>query len=208
MVVTEGFVGAPVLEALFAISVRPSREDAYAALNNEAVRTAAIRVAQKMRHIAIEEDNRREEEAKKKKQKPSLINYRRFYVGGVGIGLTLGRSSKVPYEWWTFPAYNTKVSKNDKKFCAEMRIMRAAREVTCACIGGFVVVGENQPDGRSGKLRKTLDPCGDCRDCMRHEDNAYLLSPNTLIVTSQPLSQLSGCETLRAMMRAHGERWP
>jgi len=203
MIVAQGLIEAPVLEALFRLSTRPRPDDALRALRDVAVQDAALAVAQKMRRLAIEEDDARLHRGEK-----SLINYRRFYVGGVGIGLVLGRRSSVPYEWWVFAASNTKPSKKAKKYCAEMRIIRAAREHLCPCIGGLVVVGENQPDGKSGNLRKTLDPCGDCRECMRCQDNRYLFRRQTLIVTAQPLSQVRYVEALPKMMTAHSESWP
>ena len=83
--------------------------------------------------------------------------------------------------------------------------MKAAREVRCSCIGGLVVVGELQPDGRSGKQRMTLDPCGECRDMMRSSDFRYLFRQRTLILTAQPLAQVWNLEPLSTMMAAHGE---
>ncbi|OGC87484.1 hypothetical protein A3C20_02450 [Candidatus Kaiserbacteria bacterium RIFCSPHIGHO2_02_FULL_55_25] len=202
MIVAQGLVEAPVLDALFKLTARPRPEDALRALREVDVQDAVLAAAQRMRHLAIEEDD-----ARKERGQP-LINYRRFYVGGVGIGVVLGRRYSTPYEWWVFAASNTKPSKKADKYCAEMRIIRAAKEVRCSCIGGIGVLGENQPDGRSGNLRKTLDPCGGCRDCMRHVGNRYLFRARTLIMTAQPLSQVRYVETLPKMMAAHGEKWP
>ena len=100
-----------------------------------------------MRHLAIEEDD-----ARKERGEP-LINYRRFYVGGVGIGVVLGRKRATPYEWWVFAASNTKPSKKADKYCAEMRIIRAAKEVR-PLYRRHRGLGENQPDGRSGICEK------------------------------------------------------
>lgn len=197
-------VEEPLLRELFKVSVRPLREHAYKALENERVRQSALDVAQHMREIARAEDDRRELVGKKDR-----VNWRRFYVGGVGIGLTFTNAdTRAPYAWFAFAAYNTKPSAKASKCCAEMRILRAAREVRCICIAGLVVVGENQPDGRSKKDRGTLDPCADCRDMMRHPDFRYLFARKTLILTSQPLSQVPRMETLEDMMKAHGETWP
>ena len=194
---------APVLDELFRLAKRPRPEDAVQALRDVRVQDAALAAAERMRCLAKEED-----EARILRGQKSLINYRRFYVGGGGIGVVLGRKSSSTYEWWVFAASNTKPSKKAHKYCAEMRIMRAAAESNCSCIGGFVVLGENQPDGRSGELRKTLDPCGDCRDCMRLIDNRGRLRHKTLIVTAKPLSQVRYVETLPKMMAAHHETWP
>lgn len=203
MILGKGIVEAPVLDALFALSRRPREEDALRALYDRKVQQATLCVAQRMRDLAKEEDETRAE------KKTALVNYRRFYVGGVGIGLVHTGERHLPYEWWVFAAYNSKPSKKAKKFCAEMRIMRASREVPCTCIGGLTVLGENQPDGKSGILRKTLDPCGDCRDCMRHPDNRPRFRRNTLILTAKPLSQVPPyVEPLFKMMAAHKETWP
>lgn len=202
VIVTQGLVEAPVLDALFKISQRPRPEDALHALRDVRVQDAALETAERMRHIAIKED-----EARLKSGRKDLINYRRFYVGGVGIGVVHASHRKVPYEWWVFAASNTKPSKKATKYCAEMRIVRAAKEVLCSCLGGLVVVGENQPDGRSGALRNTLDPCAECRDMMRADCNKYMFRHNSLILTAKPLSQIRYVETLPKMMKAHGERW-
>ncbi|MBI5644834.1 hypothetical protein HY970_01935 [Candidatus Kaiserbacteria bacterium] len=202
MIQAQGFVEAPLLDELFRLSKRPRPEDAQQALRDVRVQDTALAIAQKMRHLAMEEDATRAKSGERDR-----INYRGFYVGGVGIGVGLGRRSSVPYEWWAFAATNTKPSKKAAKYCAEMRIIRAAKEVRCVCIGGLVVLGENQPDGRSGELRKTLDPCGECRDCMRSPSNRYLFRQRTLIVTAQPLSQVRYVETLPRMMTAHHEKW-
>jgi hypothetical protein len=202
MIVSKEVVEAPVLESLFHLAKRPRPNDALLALRERSVQDATLEVAQKMRHIAMLEDERRAE------RKESPINYRKFYVAGVGIGLILSRNHRAPYEWWVFAAYNSKPSKKSCKFCAEMRIMRAAREVPFVCMGGLTVLGENQPDGRSGELRKTLDPCGDCRDMMRDEKFRYMFRKGTLICTARPLSQVRYVETLSVMMAAHREHWP
>ncbi len=192
-------VEEPVLDALFKYARRPSHEDALRVLREPEVQETTIAVAERMRHLAMEED------AQRKKLHKSFVNYRQFYVGGVGIGLVLAGDH---YEWWVFAAVNSKSSKHDTKFCAEMRIMRAARETRCSCIGGLVVVGENQPDGRSGLLRKTIDPCAECRDCMRHPSNRPRFHRHTLILKSKPLGQVHYLETLQNMMAFHREAWP
>ncbi len=202
MIIAKKLIELPVLDALYKFSPRPAVEDALSAFKNPEVQNAALEVAQRMRELAREEDEVRTV------QRKSLVNYRRFYVGGVGIGLVLSGRSKDPYEWWAFPAANSKPSKKATKFCAEMRIMKGAREGNCACIGGIAVLGENQPDGKSGKLRNTLDPCGDCRECMRHPHNKGRLRRSTLILTSKPMSQVHYIEPLFKMMAAHGETWP
>lgn len=202
MIVAQGLIEAPVLEELFRLSKRPDPDTALRALRDVGVQDAALGVAERVRSLAMQEDEKRLAEGRK-----DLINYRRFYVGGVGIGVVHASTRKVPYEWWAFAAANTKPSKKACKYCAEMRIVRAAKDVLCSCIGGLVVVGENQPDGRSGELRKTLDPCADCRDMMRAPENRYLFRAKSLIVTAKPRSQIRYVETLSTMMRAHRERW-
>ena len=202
MVLTKGLVEGPVLDALFKFERRPRTEDALHALHQPNVQEAALIVAQRMRQLAMQEDEERVA------QHRSLVNYRRFYVGGVGIGLVLTGSRSHPYEWWAFAAMNSKPSKSAEKFCAEMRIMRAARETRCSCIGGFAIIGENQPDGKSGLLRRTLDPCAECRECMRHPDNQARLRRDTLILTSRPLSQVHYVEPIFKMMAVHRETWP
>ncbi len=198
---TKKLLEAPILDALNEFEKRPDQRAALSALNVAHVLAAAFDVANEIRRLAREEDDRREA------RKESLINYRRFYVGGIGIGVMLGRSRRTPYEWWVFGAANTKPSKKADKYCAEMRIIRAAKEVRCAHIGGLVVVGENQPDKRSGLERRTLDPCPECRDYMRHPCHRHMFSPRTRIATQQPLSQFWKVETLSEMMAAHKERW-
>lgn len=202
-IIAERLVERPVLDALFKFSNQPHHEDALNALRDRAVQDAAIEVAECIRSLAKAEDDERAQRGRKDR-----INYRRFYVGGVGIGLTLNRrGSGGPYEWWAFAASNTKPSKKASKYCAEMRIVRAAKDSLCSCLGGIVVVGENQPDGRSNKLRKTLDPCADCRDMMKSLENRYMFRKRSLIVTAKPLSQVRYVETIPKMMSAHGETW-
>jgi len=201
MMLATRLVEAPVLDELFKLTKRPRPEDALLALREPGVRDATLAVAQHMRQLAMEEDAVRIAENK------ALINYRQFYVGSVAIGIVHAGRRSMPYDWWVFAAVNTKPSKKASKYCAEMRIMRAAREVPCGCIGGLTVLGENQPDGKSGILRKTLDPCGDCRECMRHPDNRPRFRRNSLIHTAKPLSQVSYVEELHKMMTAHGESW-
>ena len=202
MILTQGLVEGPVLDCLFKFASRPRPDDAVRALGEAAVQDAALAVAERMRQLAKQDDEERLVLHK------SLNNYRRFYVGGLGIGVVTTGNYKYPYDWWAFAASNSKSSKNACKFCAEMRIIRAAKEVPCACVGGLVVLGENQPDGRSGELRKTLDPCGNCRDMMRAPENLYLFRRRTLIMTAKPLSQVRYVESLPKMMEAHGETWP
>lgn len=61
MIVTTGVHEAPVLEALFKMKPRPRADDALRALRDERVREAAVAVAERMRHLAMEEDVRRTE---------------------------------------------------------------------------------------------------------------------------------------------------
>lgn len=192
----------PLLAALYRRSPRPMLRDAMECLKDEEVQNLAVSVAERARKLAMEEDDQR------LLVKKSLINYRRFYVGGVGIGLTLSQfPGQRPYEWFVFAAFNTKPSKKASKYCAEMRIMKACRDVRCSCVGGFVVVGERQPDGRSGVQGMTLDPCEACRDQMRCDKYRSMIRRTTLLLTAQPQSQIRNLKTIPDLMRIHGEEW-
>ncbi|MDB5238515.1 MAG: hypothetical protein JWM46_785 [Candidatus Kaiserbacteria bacterium] len=201
MILAKGLVEAPVLDALFDITPLPRIEHALRALENPAVQKAMMESGTRMRQLARSEDEQRAI------ANSSPVNYRRFYVSCVAIGLVLRYNASAPYEWWAFVAANSKPSKKACKFCAEMRIVRAAREMRVMCIGGLLVLGERQPDARSGKLRNTLNPCPQCRDMMKHPDNRYLFRQRTLIMTSMPESQVQYMETLTKMYAAHGEQW-
>lgn len=191
-----------LFDALFSLSKRPTQADAYECLRDKRVSCAAIKLAEEMRRYAIEEDRERS------RHKKTLLNYRRFYVASVGIGIVPAKRSERRFDWWAFPAHNTKSSPKVPKFCAEMRVMRAARESTCTCIGGIVVIGERQPDGRSGIIRPIgLDPCEACRDCMRSKENRHLFGKKTLVLTGQPLAQVHHLEPIPELMKAHGEPW-
>ena len=201
MIVAKSGLELPVIDELLKITKYPSPDDAVRALTYGRVQAAAIEAAERIRTMVREEDDERQ------LKRRSLINYRRFYVGGVGIGVSITGSNKHPYKWWAFVAANTKPSKAASKFCAEMRIMTAAREVRCSCIGGLVVVGELQPDARSGKQRMTLDPCPECRDMMRCDRYRHLFRTRSQIMTAQPLAQVLNLETLPEMMAFHGEEF-
>lgn len=199
---SQGYLEGPVLDALAKYAPRPRERDALKALSNEEVRGTALCLAEKVRNLARDHDEKTLAGGGK-----SIINYRGFYVASVGVGLKLGRNAGQAYEWWAFAAVNSKPTKKAEKYCAEMRVIRAARDTRCSCIGGLVVIGENQPDQRSGKVRNTLNPCGECRDFMRSQGQ-HMLRPRSLIVTKLPVSQYSYEEPLRQMMSFHGETWP
>ncbi len=192
-----------LFEALFSFSSKPTFDHAFNCFTNEKVQRCTITLAELSRQYALEVDRERS----RTKEKP--INYRHFYVGGVGIGLVPAKRSKRRYDWWAFSAFNTKSSQRAEKYCAEMRIMRAARAVSCACIGSIAVIGERQSDGRSGVIRPIgLDPCEACRDCMRKPENRMMFAAKTRILTGQPLAQHHSIETIPQMMAAHKEVWP
>jgi hypothetical protein len=195
-------IEGPLLGVLSAYRRRPTEDHLLRCFRIETVQEAAIKVAEEIRVVAMREDARR------KSRRESLINYRAFYVGGVGVGLVLSPYSSRTYDWWAFAAYNTKPSKKACKFCAEMRIMAGARSAMCICLGGLAVVGVPQPDGRSNVLGLTLDPCEACRDEMRSQKYRTLFRSTTLVLTAQPESQLSQLRPLGELMRTHGETWP
>lgn len=189
----------PLVEALRTYVANPTQHDLMRCLNVAAVQDATVRVAETVRSVAIREDDAR------LAQGANLLNYRRFYVGAVGIGLVMSSSARRPYTWWTFAAYNTKPSKRACKFCAEKRIMAGARAALCIRLGGLAVVGVPQPDGRSNIQSPTLHPCETCRDDMRSVAFRTLFSPETKILTAQPLSQEREPHTLSKLMRFHKE---
>ena len=193
----------PLVLALMNFKASPRPEDALRALHDNEVRHVAIEVAQEARRLVMAED------AHRKEAQRELINYREYYVTSVEIGLTLNRSAdpRRPYAWHSFASFNTKASKKACKYCAEMRIMRACREAHCVCIGGLVVIGVPQPDGRSGVMGTTLDPCESCRDLMR-EEYRHLFRDDTLLVTAQPESQFHMVRTIPELMLTHNEEWP
>lgn len=196
-------VDNPLLGALRKFFPNPRAENAISCLRVEEMQDLGIRAAEEARRLAAAEDDARLAVGKR-----TLLNYRRFYVGGVGIGLILSPWSHRTYEWVTFAAFNTKGSKKDKKCCAEMRIMKGARSSHWICIGGLVVVGELQPDGRSGVQGLALDPCEACRDMMRSPENRYLFRDRSLLLTAQPESQIRVLRSIPELMKTHNEEWP
>lgn len=203
MITLQQPIEGPLLAALYRRFPKPTVRDAVQSLFEEDIQNAAICVAEKARGLAIVEDRQRAV------IKKPLHNYREFYVGGVGIGLRLSPwPGQRPYEWYVFGAFNTKPSKKAKKFCAEMRIMKSFQSSRCVCIGGLVVVGELQPDGRSGVRGMTLDPCEACRDDMRSEDYRYLFRNQTQLLTALPSSQIRQIKSVPELMRVHAEDWP
>ncbi|OGG47693.1 hypothetical protein A2761_02230 [Candidatus Kaiserbacteria bacterium RIFCSPHIGHO2_01_FULL_51_33] len=193
----------PLLAVLLRLFPHPTVKDAMNCLKIEQVQDAAVRVAERARQFAIDEDERRRTKGGK-----DLINYRGFYVGAVGIGLILSPwQGPYPYTWFAFAAFNTKPSKKARKYCAEKRLMRGARKNRCTCLGGLAVSGELQPDGRSGIQGLNLDPCGACRDDAAGEYRS-LFRNGTLLLTAQPGSQFREVKTMSQLMEAHGEKWP
>jgi len=201
MVLVVGQIEEPLIRALLKYTTRPVHNHLMRCFQVEEVREAAIKVAEDVRSLAIEEDARR------KLTKKSLVNYREFYVGGVGVGLVLSPYGNRTYDWWVFAAYNTKPSKKACKFCAEKRIMCGARIAMCIGLGGLAVVGVPQPDGRSNVRGLTLDPCEACRDDMRSKEFRTLFLPTTSILTAQPGSQMIRFQQVSELMVTHGEVW-
>lgn len=195
-------VEGPLLAVLYKRFPNPTIRDAQQCLQNEEIQDVAVCIAEKIRKLAMKEDEER------LRSRKSLNNYRQFYVGGVGIGLILSPWSRRPYEWYVFGAYNTKPSKRAKKFCAEMRIMKSFKSARCVCMGSLVVIGELQPDGRSQVKGLTLDPCEACRDDMRSEDYRYLYRDQTQLLTALPSSQTRTLKSIPELMKVHGEDWP
>jgi hypothetical protein len=190
----------PLLELLFTYSAKPTPSDSWNCVGQQPILDAAVFLAEEMRRVAMEKDD----ENRRLKRPP--INYRQFYVGAVGIGVLPSKSRKQRFEWFAFPAWNTKPHANAPKYCAEMRIIRSAREQSCICLGSLVVIGERQSDKRSGISREWgIDPCDACRDCMKRKKR--LFRATTRIITAQPRSQLPHMETLPELMKAHGEKW-
>lgn len=190
----------PLHDLLLKFSAKPTPADSWNCISELPILETAVYLAEQMRHIAMERDKINKE------LKRTPINYRQFYVGAVGIGVLPSKSRKQRFEWFAFPAWNTKPHPNAPKYCAEMRIIRSAREQSCVCIGTMVVVGERQSDKRSGISREWgIDPCHECRDCMRRKKKLFRAS--TRIVTGQPQIQVPHVETLPELMQAHGEKW-
>lgn len=193
----------PLYDLLHRRFPRPTSRDALQCLQDEEVQDAAVKLAEEMRKLAIVEDEHR------KQQKKPPINWRNFYVSSVGIGIMLSPQPKrSPYDWFVFSAFNSKPSKKADKYCAEMRVMRAAKSSRCVCLGGLVVVALPQADSRSGKNGITLDPCPECRDMIRSEKFRYLYRDTTLLLTAQPESQVRALRRLPQLMSDHNEKWP
>lgn len=203
MVLITEQVEAPLLWALSKRYPHPKADDPFNCYKDSEIQDLLFKVAEDYRKIAIRED------AARKLQKKSLINWREFYVGAVGVGLVMSARPRRghAYDWWAFGAFNTKTSSKDCKFCAEKRIMRGARKSLCGTIGTLVVVGISQPDGRSGRQGPALDPCETCRDNMRSPEYRTLFRANTSLLVAQPGSQVRYYRPLARMMNDHEERW-
>lgn len=201
MIVTDKHIEEHVLDALFRYAPRPNEADALRCLESPGVQDASVLVAEAVREAAMIEDEYRREEGL------TPINWREFFVGGVGIGLVPGKRRRNRFEWFVAAAWNTKPHPNVEKYCAEMRIMRTMRDVRCICLGGVTVIGERQYDGKSGVQRWTLDPCEACRKLMRGKYHG-LYRRKSLVLTAQPGSQLRVLKPISKLMTDHGESWP
>lgn len=93
-------------------------------------------------------------------------SYRRFDVGSTAMGVMPDATFR------TFFGANKKRAPGERRpgdECAEMEIIRVARETKCHTLIGFVVIAPHQPDDKSGTdLGATLS-CKYCRALFRKE---------------------------------------
>ncbi|MEK7169844.1 MAG: hypothetical protein AAB767_00980 [Patescibacteria group bacterium] len=135
------------------------------------------------------------------------LQYRRFFVGGVGIGLIPTKGGR--FSWCVRGAWNTKHRPKGRKFCAEMRIMHAARDrrIKCQHLVGIYTVGVPReedlvPLGRP--VLGLLRVCEACRALIRGE-HRELFIPETSFVSYNPETRQRSHHSLEEIISVNGD---
>ena len=125
-------------------------------------------------------------------------SHRDFAVGCVGVSKASGCVS-------TFEAANSRPDPSYPKNCAEMRVLRMAKEAGVELLA-ILVIGDPQPDERSGVVSPTLHPCGECRDKMEAEVGRVggAVRLGTPIFTVRASDHFMECHTVEELFRVHG----
>ena len=137
------------------------------------------------------------------------LQYRRFFVGGIGIGLIPSDGGR--FTWFVRGAWNTKhvAPPRGKKFCAEMRIMHAARKPNIGCqhiLGTYTAGVPREEDmitlGRS--VQGLLRVCEECRKQVRGK-HASLFIPESMFISYNPETRERSKDLLEAILRKNGD---
>lgn len=107
-------------------------------------------------------------------------SYRGFRVGATVLAYDAKRLASYRF----YSGYNIKLTSDGQKTCAEQMAVLAALSAGYQRIIAIGVVGPNQPDGESGKITPTLQPCGGCRRFLSSLPG--IVAPDTLIITAPP----------------------
>ncbi len=135
------------------------------------------------------------------------LQYRRFFVGGIGIGLIAQEAGR--FSWFVRGAWNTKHQPQGKKFCAEMRIMHAAgdRRIKCRHLIGIYTVGVPREEDLipMGKpIVGLLRVCEACRSRIRGEHRGLFI-PETAFVSYNPETRQRSRHSLDEIMSMNGD---
>jgi len=135
------------------------------------------------------------------------LQYRRFFVGGIGIGLIPAEEGR--FSWFARGAWNTKHQPTGKKFCAEMRIMHAAgdRKAKCRHLIGFYTVGVPREEDlipRGKPDVKLLRVCEACRTLIRGEHRGLFI-PETTFVSFNPETRLRSRHSFDEILSMNGD---
>lgn len=193
-----------LMRELLRYAPEPTFRHAINCLEVTRIQNAAIRIAALKREEAIEINTRRRE-----LDNMPPLNYRDFLVGETAIGIIPVPYRSDRYRWWVATAWNTKPHPNEPKTCAQRRNARTLIRRGCRYCVGVAIVGEPNPDNRSGKCapNDSLDMCEGCRDDALGEFRD-LYCAETLVINEHPHTRKrSEPRPFRDVFAYHGEVW-
>lgn len=186
-----------LLSVLRGLNKRPSLVEAAKLVNSDelGVDALGIALALRMRTAAMEFD-----------ANVQRLQYRSFFVGGMGIGLV--PFSGWRYSWFVRGAWNTKPTQKSCKFCAEMRIMRAAREHTCAHLLRVFTSGMPREEDVlvvGGDPEKALlRVCEACRELIRGK-YSDLFIPESQFISARPDCAVCSIHSVEELRKHNGD---
>lgn len=186
-----------LLSVLRGLNKRPSLVEATTLVSNDelGVDVTGIALAGRMRTAAMEFD-----------AEVQTLQYRKFFVGGMGIGLIPFNEWR--YSWFVRGGWNTKPTQNSCKFCAEMRIMRAAKKHGCTRLLRVYTSGMPREEdmkavgGDSGKA--LLRVCEACRELIRGKYKELFI-PESCFVTVRPDSSDCSVQSVEELRNGNGD---
>lgn len=135
------------------------------------------------------------------------LQYRRFFVGGIGIGLIPQEGGR--FSWFVRGVWNTKHQPQGRKFCAEMRIMHAAgdRKIKCQHLIGTYTAGVPREEDIVAMKKPTgglLRVCESCRSLIRGEHRGLFI-PESIFVSYNPETRQRSHHSLDEIMSMNGD---